>query len=81
MKKICAICGKEYEGNTSSKYCSEECRKVAIRKYVRKYQEKNKDKIYAYNKQWQWRNYELKREIDKGIGSGLGDGTRPNPNR
>ena len=27
MKKVCVICGKEFEGKTDAKYCSDECRK------------------------------------------------------
>ena len=37
MKKVCVICGKEFEGKTNARYCSDECRaegeKLAKQRY------------------------------------------------
>lgn len=47
-KKICAICGIEFDANTNAKYCSEECKKIKLKEYNAKFRKNNKEKI-KYN--------------------------------
>lgn len=45
MKKLCVICGKEFESNLAKKTCSPECKKV-LQKYTRRIQRhKNEGEI------------------------------------
>lgn len=40
--KTCPICGKEFEANTSRKFCSDECFRIGRRDYNRQYDLKRK---------------------------------------
>ena len=52
-KIICEICGTEFLGNHSqAKYCSDECRKISLRKSWREYSIKNRDKRAIYHKKY-----------------------------
>jgi predicted nucleic acid-binding Zn ribbon protein len=42
VKKVCIICGKEFEGKTDAKYCSDECRKQGEEIHKRLYNIKRK---------------------------------------
>ena len=61
VEKICkaANCGKTYTGAPTSKYCSAECVKRAMKEDKRRYNYRNKDKIYASNKARRSKNEEI----------------------
>lgn len=74
MKRVCSICGKEFEPNRSfQKYCSKECRRqghiLTNREYRQKHKEEtktcrkqyyleHKEQIKAYRKQYYQKNKE-----------------------
>ena len=53
MKKVCVICGKEFEGKTNARYCSDECRAEGEKLVNQRYNIKRKHKrrwVGWYNK-------------------------------
>ena len=58
MKKICVICGKEYEPyagqHSRQKTCSKECRKVLVKQYADEYKERAvvKERHKAYMRKY-----------------------------
>lgn len=44
-QKICSVCGRAFEGTTSAKYCSEDCRMAAHRMAKREYNRAHREKI------------------------------------
>jgi hypothetical protein len=58
MIKKCVVCGAEFEGMTSSKICSDGCRKENGRKYYREYYQRNKETCKQYQRKYCQRNRE-----------------------
>lgn len=49
IKRVCKICGAEYwTGNGKAKYCSDPCRREAIRRKQKEWREKHPD----YLREW-----------------------------
>ncbi len=55
MRKICKICGNEFEGRANRDYCSAVCRMEAKKIYQREYKKSHYDKIKAYQRN-NWAN-------------------------
>lgn len=55
VSKTCPICGKEFEGKTNQKFCSQDCRikhaNANSQKYRAEYYKKNKEKLKAYSRE------------------------------
>ena len=52
MKKICKVCGKEFEGRVNSTVCSGTCRIEYQKQYQLKYKQENKEYVKNYNQRW-----------------------------
>lgn len=63
MKKICKICGNEFEGRANREYCSGICKMEAKRRYQRAYKKINYDKIKTYQREY----YPKRKAIEKGF--------------
>lgn len=50
MRKICKICGNEFEGRANREYCSGVCKIEAKRRYQREYRASHYEKIKNYQK-------------------------------
>ena len=64
-KKICAICGIEFEANTTGKYCSDKCRKIKNKKDSKKYYLKNSEKIKKRAIDWDRDNSDKRKNTSK----------------
>lgn len=54
MKKICVICGKEFETNYKQVVtCSKECLEIRKKRCVKKYYQDNRDKLLEYQAKYQ----------------------------
>ena len=52
VSKPCKWCGKEFEGNINSRYCSDECRKMAIAEYQKDFRSKNNSGMEPRSCKW-----------------------------
>lgn len=59
MKKICKICGREFEGKANACICSGPCRLEAQKKYQQKYKINNMNKIRKRQRNWYHNNKAL----------------------
>jgi len=51
-KRKCAICGREYVGYGTSKYCSEQCKRLA---FIMKHQKITVYPWFLDMETWQWK--------------------------
>jgi hypothetical protein len=58
MKILCKNCGKEFEGNHKTKYCSPACCKVVKNKWRLEYYYKHKEKMKEYRQTYAKNNPE-----------------------
>ena len=72
VKKICKICGKEFDARGKALTCSLECSKIRKRKYNKKWHEENPEYIKKwceenpeYQRKWREENREHIREFKK----------------
>ena len=72
VKKICKICGKEFDARGKALTCSLECSKIRKRKYNKKWHEENPEYIKKwceenpeYQRKWREENREHIRELNK----------------
>lgn len=61
MRKICKICGNEFEGRANRDYCSAPCKMEARKIYYREYRESHSDKIKTYQRE----NWAKRKAIEK----------------
>ena len=64
MRKICKICGNEFEGRANREYCSGACKIEAKRRYQREYKAIHYDKIKTYQRE----NWAKRKAIEKAYG-------------
>lgn len=76
MKKVCVVCGGEFQGHHNAKSCSLECKKArnvnkasqwraAHPNWEREHHSKNRQRRNAQRREWRARNNEHARERDK----------------
>lgn len=64
MRKICKICGNEFEGRANREYCSGVCKIEAKRRYQREYKASHYEKIKNYQRE----NWAKRKAIEKAYG-------------
>ena len=69
-KRKCRICGEWYRPKvhnqkTCSKKCSEELRKMTLKRCNKRWRENNREKVKEYQKRWVKNNPEKRKEIER----------------